>query len=88
MYLNELSNNSEVNLMTKQNIAIVFGPTLLRTMNSDAALDFSRTGSLSDIVECMIEYVTDFFDVRFSFIFIYFFINSLSRTMIVITNNK
>ena len=74
MYLNELSNNSEVNLMTKQNIAIVFGPTLLRTMNSDAALDFSRTGSLSDIVECMIEYVTDFFDVRFSFIVIYFFI--------------
>lgn len=66
-YLNSVAENAEVNLMTRQNIAIVFGPSLLRTNTSDPILNFSRTGSLSDIVECMIEYHKDFFEVCFIF---------------------
>lgn len=59
-FLHELSQHSEKNLMTTQNIGIVFGPTLMRAREQADFLSGVQSKSV-DVVVFMLEHFKELF---------------------------
>ena len=60
-HLRRVSNNSKENKMEVKNLAIVFGPTLVRAANDDTNLMVTDMGEQCRIVETLLNHVDDFF---------------------------
>ena len=60
-YLTRVTAEAESNLMSADNVGIVFGPTLIR--NPGDAIDLAKTGALADIVAFILEHHDTIIDV-------------------------
>jgi len=59
--LNEIRKNEKINLMTLQNIVIVFGPSVMRNPDPTQELDFNIVSQQSKVLSLILEYYNDIF---------------------------
>lgn len=61
LFLHRIAKRADVNMMSEGNLAIVFGPNLLRPEVEDATQTHKHTGLISKVVSSMIVYAKDIF---------------------------
>lgn len=59
-YLHKISGNSDVNMMTGNNLGVVFGPNLFRTTSTDPFVLMDTTST--KIMEHLIEHYPEIFE--------------------------